>query len=382
MIRVAMVTDHAASGSKVDGGVQAVTKYLVDAFVRRDELDLHVIGFNYEIGSARVTKCEGYTLHTLPGASGGALTGYRKDQRTLNRALEGIQPDIVHGQGAGQNGIVASRSRFPSVITIHGIMAEEAKFYTGLAKRVRHQLLSKWSDRYCIRNGRHTILISPYVAQYFQERLAGQQYLIANPIADEFFDIVRCETGNRVLFAGRLYALKGVIDLVRATAKVARTQDIKLALAGSLHDREYVRQLQQEAAQLNLNDRVEFCGLLDEDELRKELARSSVLVLPSYQETAPLVIAEAMAAGLPVIASDVGGIRYQVRDGETGFLIKPGDVTTLAARLEELLAAPDQRKSFGETARRLAIDEYSANRVAARTLDVYRAVLYHHSAVN
>lgn len=376
-----MVTDHAAPGCKVDGGVQAVTRYLVDAFVRRGELDLHIISFDYDTDSECVTQHHGYTLYTLPGASGGALTGYRKDQRTLNRTLEAIQPDIVHGQGAGQNGIVATRSRFPSVITIHGIMTEEAKFYTGLAKRVRHQLLSKWSDHYCIRQGRHTILISPYVAQYFTDRLAGQQYLVANPIADEFFEIERCETANRILFAGRLYALKGVIELLRATASVARNHDVKLALAGSLHDKQYVQQLQQEAAQLNLLDRVEFCGLLNENELRTELGRSSVLVLPSYQETAPMVIAEAMAAGLPVIASDVGGIRYQVRDGATGYLIVPGDVATLAKRLEQLLAAPDQRKSFGETARRLAIDEFSADRVAARTLDVYRAVLGRRPAV-
>ena len=124
MLRVAMITDHAASGEVVDGGVQAVTKYLVDALVRLEALELHVLSFKYNIKEPRSTTERGYRRHVLPGAGMGTLTAFRKDQRTLNTMLEGIQPDIVHGQGAGHNGILACRSPFPSVITIHGIMPE------------------------------------------------------------------------------------------------------------------------------------------------------------------------------------------------------------------------------------------------------------------
>lgn len=375
MLRVAMITDFAASADRVDGGVQAVTRYLADAMVCRGDVELHLIGFDYGNRQSGSPRPQSYKQHVLPGASGGALTAYWKDQRTLNRLLDRIRPDLVHGQGAGQNGIVAVRSHFPSVITIHGILAEEAHYYTGFAKRLRHRLISRWSDHYCIRRGRHTILISPYVADYFKGRLAGHQYLIPNPIADEFFDIERADDGCRILFAGRLYALKGVVDLVRATAKVAGTHGAKVILAGSLHDRHYVEQLRRQADRLGIGDRVEFPGLLNEDELRRELGQSAVLVLPSYQETAPLVIAEAMAAGVPVIASDVGGVRHQIRHGETGFLITPGDVDGLAQRLRELLSDPARRASFGEAAKTLAVSEHRADQVAARTIDVYRAVL-------
>lgn len=375
MLRVAMITDFAASTDRVDGGVQAVTRYLVDALVRHGGLELHLVGFDYGVGQSRSSTVEGYEKHVLRGSSGGALTAYYKDQRTLNHLLDRIRPGLVHGQGAGQNGILAVRSGLPSVITIHGILAEEANFYTGFAKRLRQRLLSLWSNHYCIRRGRHTILISPYVADYFEGRLAGHQYLIPNPIADEFFDVERADNGCRVLFAGRLYALKGVVDLVRATARLAGTYKFDVVLAGSLHDRNYVAQLREEADRLDIGDRVEFRGLLDEDELRRELGRSAALVLPSYQETAPLVISEAMAAGVPVIASDVGGVRYQVRHGETGFLITPGDVDGLAQRLGELLSDPARRASFGQAAKRLAASNHRATNVAARTIEVYRTVL-------
>jgi glycosyltransferase involved in cell wall biosynthesis len=378
MLRVAMITDHAASGDKVDGGVQAVTKYLVGALARLEDIELHVLSFKYGITqsqSREESRYGRYRRYILPGARFGTLTGFRSDQRTLNATLESIQPDLVHGQGAGHNGILASRSRFPSVITIHGIMAEEAKFLAGRGRRARHWLLSEISDRWCIRRGHHTILITPYVADYFRNRLAGEHYLIPNPIADEFFEIERRESPGRVLFAGRLYRLKGVMDLVRATAQVARSRQIDLVLAGSLDDASYVRQLQDEAAQLGIGGQVHFRGLLSEAELRDELAAAAALVLPSYQETAPMVIVEAMAAGVPVIASDVGGVRYLVKDGETGLLIRPGDVDGLAASLGLLLSDPERRGRLGETAKAVATDEYRAASVARQTVAVYRKVV-------
>lgn len=371
MLRLVMIADL-SDNDRVDGGVQAVTRYLVEALVRTGEIDLHLLGFRYGRGSDPSRMKSGYTRHVLPGASLGTLTGFRKNQAVLDSCLDALRPDVVHGQGAGHNGILASRSGFPSVVTVHGIMAEEAKHYSGFIKRTRHRLLSLWSDRFCIRHGQNTILISPYVANYFAGRLEGRRFLIPNPIADEFFHIRRCEQAQRVLFAGRLYALKGVSDLLTATAAVAKKTRIELVLAGSLDDIEYVGQLKKKASRLGIEGLLTFRGLLSEPEMREELGRASVLVLPSYQETAPMVIAEAMAAGLPVIASNVGGVAWQVREGKTGFLIAPGEVESLADRLITLLADRTLRERFGRTAARLAAEEYRADAVARKTIDVYK----------
>lgn len=376
MLRIAMITDHSASEDKVDGGVQAVTRYLVAALTALREIDLHVVGFSYGRGSAETSvTSNGYTKHVLPGAKLGTVTAFKSDQRELDKCLQRIDPAVVHGQGAGHNGILASRSRFPAVITVHGILAEEARYYSGAGARLRHRLLDRLSERHCIRGGRHTILISPYVADCYEGRLAGRRYLIPNPVADEFFRIPRQDTGRRVLFAGRLYALKGVLDLVRAAAEVARSQEIELVLAGSLADRDYVQKLRTEARRLGIEEQISFRGLLNEEELREELGRSAALVLPSYQETAPMVIAEAMAAGVPVIASKVGGVGYQVRDGETGYLFAPGDVDALSARLLDVLGNRKLRESLGAAGRDFAAREYRAENVARRTVDAYRQAL-------
>lgn len=88
-----------------------------------------------------------------------------------------------------------------------------------------------------------------------------------------------------------------------------------------------------------------------------------------------MVIVEAMAAGVPVIASNVGGIPYQVRNGETGFLINPGDVGALTERLVMLLSNNAMRQSFGSAAKLLAASEYQADRVVDKTISVYREII-------
>lgn len=375
MLRVAMITDHADDADIVDGGVQAVTKYLVSELIEHTDLDLHIFSFDYSNSESSTTERDGYTKHVLPGARLGTASAFWQDQRTLNAKLDTIQPAIVHGQGAGHDGIVARRSHFPSVITIHGIMAEEAKHFATVGQRARHRLLNRISEHYCIKNAKHTIVISPYVANYFDGRINGELHFIPNPIASSFFDIVRAEEPGRVLFAGRLTPLKGVLDLIRATARIAQDRSIQLVLAGSLEDQQYVEQLHSEVKRLDIKDWVHFPGLLDAQSLRREFSRASMLVLPSYQETAPMVVQEAMAAGLPVIASRVGGTPYQVRDGETGFLVDSGDVHALTTRINTLLSNQAMRESFGKAANALAEKEYRADTVAKRTIEVYRQIL-------
>ena len=105
-------------------------------------------------------------------------------------------------------------------------------------------------------------------------------------------------------------------------------------------------------------------------------AAIDALVLPSLWEGFPNVVLEAMANGRPVVASDVGDTRKLVRNGMTGWLVPPGDVTSLSGALGDLLSAsPLARRKMGEEARRVAVSEYSAARLAERTMEVYRRVL-------
>lgn len=370
-----MIADHPRPGEQIDGGVQAVTSYLTEALIRIPEIELHIISFRLGIDKPATYDESRYVHHLIPFSKFELLTGFRRDQRALDLRLKSISPDIVHAQGSGHQGIVASRSKYPSVITIHGILTEEARFHTGLRRRMRTRAQGWIAQYYCIRRATQTILISPYVSKFYGRSLSGTQHLIPNPIGVEFFNVVRNEDPSKILFVGRLYFLKGVSDLLEAVSMLDNATDLTVVLAGSTADVQYVDKLKAAAVRLGVANNIEFRGILNTEELLRELSECAILVLPSYQETAPMVIQEAMASGVPVVASDICGIPYQVDEGETGFLFPPGDVTALSHRIRTLLGCADTRRRFSTAAKAKAELSFRSEKVAARTVGVYEEIL-------
>ena len=127
------------------------------------------------------------------------------------------------------------------------------------------------------------------------------------------------------------------------------------------------------AAELNITHRVEFLG--ECVDVPRLLSESQIFVLSSRLEAFPISILEAMRAGLPVVAANVGGVSEAVHDGETGLLFPAGAPATLAERLRRLLSNPYLRKLLGSNARRRFLDQFTADKMASATLDVYSDAL-------
>jgi glycosyltransferase involved in cell wall biosynthesis len=374
-IRVAMLAELPEPGEPNHGGVQAVTSYLVPALAASPDVELHVIRFRSGVSKYRCHDQGRYQRHILPIGHLGTATNFLQDQHALNRCLASIRPDIVHSQGAGHYGILASRTRYPVVVTVHGILSEEVKFEPSLRLRARAAVQARLSDRICIRGARHTILISEYVARHYGDALGGKKYHVPNPVDERFFRIRRKDAGITILYAGRVRKLKGVTDLLQAVARMPSRDHVRVVLAGSLGESGYVAELREACVRLGIEHQVELPGLLDPEQLVRALAECACLVLPSYQENAPMVVQEAMAAGVPVVATRIGGIPFQVAEGTTGFLYAPGDITALAGHLEQLIASAVLREQFGNAARSIAASRYQASSVAEKTVEVYRQVL-------
>ena len=108
--------------------------------------------------------------------------------------------------------------------------------------------------------------------------------------------------------------------------------------------------------------------------LRAEMEEAKLLILPSLQENAPMVIAEAMAAGVPVVASNVCGMPTMIDNGQTGFLIEPNDIDGIATRLSQILQDRDLHKRMSAAAREKAVNTYHPDAVVSATLDLYERV--------
>jgi glycosyltransferase involved in cell wall biosynthesis len=182
--------------------------------------------------------------------------------------------------------------------------------------------------------------------------------------------------GLHVLAVGRLSYYKGFDVLLRALAKVPAAE---LVLVGQGECESSLRNL---ARELCINDRVIFAGTVDDAELAKLYACADALCLPSIErsEAFGLVLLEAMRASLPTIASNVrgSGIGYVVRDGETGLLVRPGDVEALAAAMHMLESNQGLRRRLGEAGAQRWRDEFTLDQSAERTLTLYRDVLSEH----
>lgn len=176
--------------------------------------------------------------------------------------------------------------------------------------------------------------------------------------------------GQRILFVGRLTAVKGVPLLLEAVARVrAAHPGVQLTVVGAGDDR---AGLEAQAAALGLGDAVRFAGLMPQDQVAARLEESDILVLPSFAEGVPVVLMEAMASRIPVIATRVGGVQELVADGESGFVVPPGCVDSLAGRLDALLGDPDLCRRMGEAGRRAVQGDFDTAREAGWLLALLR----------
>lgn len=173
---------------------------------------------------------------------------------------------------------------------------------------------------------------------------------------DKFKFEARRKDKKRLLFVGGLdkaHYFKGLGILLKALKKAPQDLFLRVVGDGDLKPF-YINQ----AAKLGLADRVDFCGRLPEKELIKEYQEAGIFVLPSINshEAFGLVILEAMAAGTPIVASDLFGVRTVFEPGKNGFLAEPGDPDSLAKAIQSVLSSDYQ--AFSDRSRKIVEEKY------------------------
>ncbi len=191
-----------------------------------------------------------------------------------------------------------------------------------------------------------------------------------------------CPDSRIILFVGRIEPLKGIDHMLEAIALVVRRHpelrdDLCVPIVGGepcriAEDDEMVR-LQELRETLGISDIVTFLGSRNQDTLQYYYSAAEMVVMPSDYESFGMVALEAMACGTPVIASDVGGLAFLVKDGKTGYRVPAGDTEALAERIAHLLTDDLSRRRIGQRASCWA-ESYAWPYIAARIEDVYRAV--------
>ncbi len=371
-LRVAMMSRYPADPDRPSGGVEAVTVVLARALAQRKDLDLHVVTLEAGRAVPAVQSDGAVTIHRLPGSRWPQITDVLlgPGRRRLLRYLRELKPDLLHCHET--YGLAMGGRDLPHVFTVHGF--DHANVAADLAPHWRlRRRLWRCVERWGLRRQQHVISITPYVRRMIEGRTRALIHDIENPVDPCFFEPEPRPEAGRILCVGWINERKNTLGSVKALAAVAETVGhAELVLAGIEQDAAYRRRVEQAIAEAGLDDRVTFLGYLSHAALPAELARAEVFLLPSRQENSPMAIAEAMAVGVPVIAADRCGMPYMVDEGRTGFLVDPEDTAMIADRLRRILTDGELRTSMARAARQTALQRWHPDRIARRTVEVYR----------
>jgi phosphatidyl-myo-inositol alpha-mannosyltransferase len=281
-------------------------------------------------------------------------------------AVRSFRPDVVHAHEplSPSVGMFAARAArevgAPVVATFHAY-AEASRLFDLAAPAVR----PLWR-RLAVR-----IAVSEAAAAFVRSRLGGEVVVVPNGLDVAAFasatPAADLPAGRRILWVGRLDRQKGFGVALRALASILeREPNALLVVAGDGEDRRLVGQ-----AAPDVRRRVAMLGAVPHDRLPSLHAAAEVFASPATgQESFGYVLVEAMAAGLPVVATDIPGYREVVRDGEEGLLVPPADPAALAAAVSRVLSDADLAGRLGEAGRRRAA-RYDWGVVAGRIEDLY-----------
>lgn len=175
------------------------------------------------------------------------------------------------------------------------------------------------------------------------------------------------------LFVGRIVKIKNLPFLLLAFSKVLKRD--KKATLHIVGDGEEKMKIENLARKLGIGQRVKFYGHLYGEELLKMYQMADVFVIVSEYENFPNVVLEAMACGLPVIATKVGGMVKQIKDGETGYLIPLNNVDALVNKLEFFVQNPGKISQMGNKARRFVCENFSWEKTGERMENIYRSLV-------
>jgi glycosyltransferase involved in cell wall biosynthesis len=369
-VRIALVGPYPADSARVRGGVEAAFTSLLSGLAALDGTEPYVVTFVPGLDRPTRDVVGGVSIVRLPGTNRlGNLTLHIRERRELAAALEEIRPDVVHAQDALRYGYVCLKAErgVPVVVSVHGIVHEERKYLTTLHARVEIGLAGVALERYCVRHARFLLAPTRYAEDYFGSQIRGRLWDIGNPVPESFFSVRRDPEPGRILQAGALIPRKRLLDLVEALPHVlGEVPEAHVRVTGGQPDPAYADLVRRRVRRLGIGDRVDVLGPVTFDELLEEYRRASLLVLPSGEETSPMAIGEAMAAGLPVVATRVGGVHYLVEEDVTGHLVDVGDVHALSTRIVSVLGDRNKRESLGAAGRAKANDSFRTDAVAAR----------------
>jgi len=350
---------------------------LLDGLRDRSDIRVEVI-YGRKSPEENENRHEG-SLHFIPVPYGtipllGMGGGYIARTLALLAHLRKTDPDIVHAQGTErESGLVASMSGKPSLLTLHGNFREIARSLK--AKPFSYLWLNARIERFILPRVDGVICISTYTRNLIHE-LNPCNWVLPNAVNQDMFSVINTPVRGRVVCIAAIDPRKNQIAFMKAADSLAAGDPFfHVHFWGPMiADTPYSQEFITEAG---LRPWVTYHGVSELDGIRQILSEADVLVLPSIEDNCPVVILEAMASGVPVVASEVGGIPDLVRQGQTGFMAPPENQAGLVAAVGQILETPALRGTLSIKSKSEALLRFKPEKIAEAHVRIYREICGH-----
>lgn len=358
-------------------------KNLVKALSKFPDLELHLVTLAPNLTKSQRIEELSVNYHFIKRRreryGGGLSTLYQFDKIMIQEELKVIHPHLIHSFGTEDiYSFAAVASGFPSIIHMQGIITEclKARRYKLDNTGIRWFLI-QFLERYTIKKGKY-FFTRTQLDTAFVRNLCNNAVIfnIWEPVDEAFFKVKR-NNKNRstILFIGRVSQFKGIEELLTAFSELIKHfPGLKLRIIGSANS-VYIGDLLKKRNFSLINKAIDICGFKTSQEIAAAFKDASMVVVPSYMENSPNVVCEAMVAGVPVIASNVGGIPSIITHRETGLLVEPKNPKVLAEAIRCLIDHPDVAEKMAQNAKSIARKRHHPDYVAIQVRNAYRQVL-------
>ena len=390
LMRVAFCTHYPISAILSDGDSSRTGEHpfpwvrlLARALIDRGHVQsLHVITHTNRHPEDRVIERDGITFHLFAyhdrlDLASVRMRGFRVAWgRALwrqVRCLRKLAPDVIHAHGTDDvHGLTAILSGQPYVLSLQGLMAQIERVQP--TSRTRDLQRLEWL---ALKRARVINAKTPGMAAYARKlNRRAQVYEIEDAIAPEYFAAAIPRAAPVLHFVGALTPRKGVEQWIDAFASLSmRHVDLRGRIVGK-GPAAYQKFLRQRIQTAGLEKRLVLTGPLNATEIAQGFAEDGgVFCLPSRAEHCPNAVMEAMAAGLPVVATRIGDVHHLVEAEASGLLVGAPDPLLVDEAISRLLAAPQWAERLGQRGREIATSRWQVDRCAELHAELYHEVL-------
>ena len=379
MMRIVQIGSFPESSNCIRGGVEASVFGL--AKEQSKESEVHVFDVPRMGGGYGVEMVEGITVHRFcnPGRKQFAAG---RQVSSVSKEILALHPDICHIHGTNLFSWLMYRElkkmNLAVIVTGHGLVLVEKrnalkKHFS--VKRLVQYCYQGWVEKRFLSRLPIAIVDTDYVKEMIMNypiQNKPTMHVIPQGIEETFFSLRCSEKSNVVLSVGAIGERKGQLITLKAF-ELAENNGVqaRLIIVGTVADKQYLKQLQNAIEQSSIRDKVLLFTDVSDKELMRFYEKAHLFALHSQEESQGIVFAEAMATGMPIIATIVGGVPYVVTHGECGLLSDYCDIDAFSENICRLMRDDELWHSMSDASRKAA-QQYHWSSICLKIMNLYQ----------